>query len=99
MRDRIIPTDNRAQKVCTAIDSVLAQTVTDFELIVVDDGSTDDTPTMLHAYGNRIKVITRENGGVSAARNAGIKQARGGLIALLESDDVWQPHKLAVQVR
>lgn len=95
----IIPTYNRAKQVCAAVDSVLAQTFTDFELIVVDDGSTDDTQAALKAYGNRIQIITQVNRGVSAARNTGIQQAQGGLIAFLDSDDVWLPHKLTAQVR
>lgn len=93
----IVPVYNRAAPVCAAIDSVLAQTFKDFELIVVDDGSTDATPLKLAAYGDKIKIIRQPNRGVSAARNAGIKAARGGLIAFLDSDDVWLPHKLAAQ--
>lgn len=94
----IIPTCNRAEKVAIAIDSVLAQTFADFELIVVDDGSTDDTPARLRDYGQRIKVVTQTNRGVSAARNAGIAASTGELIAFLDSDDVWLLHKLQTQV-
>ncbi len=97
----IIPTYNRGGWVTEAIDSVLAQreTFADFETIVVDDGSTDDTQDRLFSYGNRIRVIRQENAGVSAARNAGIRAAAGDLLAFLDSDDYWLPGKLSAQVR
>jgi glycosyltransferase involved in cell wall biosynthesis len=94
----IIPTYNRGWIVRDAIDSVLGQTYADFELIVVDDGSTDRTPQILDAYGDRLRVIRQANQGVSAARNRGIGDASGPLIALLDSDDIWLPAKLGVQV-
>jgi len=94
----IIPTFNRGWVVREALDSVLEQDYRNFELIVVDDGSTDDTGSILSAYGQRLKVVTQPNRGVSAARNRGIAAARGDLIALLDSDDYWLPQKLAVQV-
>jgi len=94
----IIPTYNRGWIVRDAIDSVLGQTYTDFELIVVDDGSSDRTPPILDAYGDRLCVIRQANQGVSAARNRGIGESSGPLIALLDSDDIWLPKKLAVQV-
>jgi glycosyltransferase involved in cell wall biosynthesis len=94
----IIPTYNRAWIVRDAIDSVLGQTYADFELIVVDDGSTDRTPQILDAYGDRLRVIRQANQGVSAARNRGIGESSGPLIALLDSDDLWLPGKLSVQV-
>ena len=94
----IIPTYNRGWIVRDAIDSVLGQTYADFELIVVDDGSTDRTPQILDAYGERLRVIRQANQGVSAARNRGIGDSSGPLIALLDSDDIWLPRKLAVQV-
>jgi glycosyltransferase involved in cell wall biosynthesis len=94
----IIPTYNRGWTVRDAIDSVLGQTYADVELIVVDDGSTDRTPQMLDAYGDRLRVIRQANQGVSAARNHGIGESSGPLIALLDSDDIWLPKKLAVQV-
>ena len=93
----VVPTFNRAWALAGAVDSVLAQTSSDFELIVVDDGSTDGTEALLAAYGNRIRVLCQSNAGVSAARNAGIVAARGELIAFLDSDDRWLPEKLAVQ--
>ena len=93
----IIPTYDRCGFLRQAIESVLAQTCPADELIVVDDGSTDDTPDMLADYGNRIRVIRQSNRGVSAARNTGIRQSRGQFIALLDSDDYWLPQKLAAQ--
>ncbi len=93
----VIPTYNRAQYVTRAVDSVLAQTLAATEIIVVDDGSTDDTESRLRAYGDRLHYLRQENAGVSAARNAGIAAARGEWIAFLDSDDEWRPQKLAVQ--
>lgn len=94
----IIPTFNRAWTLSSAIDSVLAQSFQDFELIIVDDGSTDNSNALLTQYGDTIKVLPQANRGVSAARNRGIHAARGRLIAFLDSDDEWMPEKLAVQV-
>lgn len=94
----IIPTYNRGWIVRDAIDSALGQTYADFELVVVDDGSTDRTPQILDAYGERLRVIRQTNRGVSAARNRGIGASSGPLIALLDSDDIWLPGKLSVQV-
>jgi glycosyltransferase involved in cell wall biosynthesis len=94
----VLPTWNRAHLVRKAVDSVLAQTYPDFELIVVDDGSTDDTPARLAAYGERIRVVRQENGGVARARNAGIAAARHEWLAFLDDDDEWAPEMLAVHV-
>ena len=94
----VIPAYNRAWCLAEAVDSVLAQDFKEFELIVVDDGSADDTPQLLESYGDAIRVLRRGNRGVSAARNAGIAAARGGLIAFLDSDDLWLPGKLRRQV-
>ena len=98
----IIPTYNRASLLTRAIDSVLAQTFTNYELIIVDDGSTDHTQTILkeYEYQNNDKIQTfclLTNRGVSAARNFGIQQAKGQWIAFLDSDDEWLPQKLARQ--
>lgn len=93
----IIPTHNRAWSLGAAVDSVLAQKSCAFELIVVDDGSTDDTPDLLRSYANRITVLRQENRGVSAARNTGLRHASGALIAFLDSDDRWLPEKLCRQ--
>ena len=95
----IIPTYNRGWIVQEAIDSVLDQDFTDFELIVVDDGSDDNTPQILAAYGRAITVLHQSNKGVSAARNHGIAAASGQLIAFLDSDDLWLSGKLSSQVR
>ncbi|MGA9176791.1 MAG: glycosyltransferase [Desulfobacterales bacterium] len=94
----IIPTYNRAWVMKEAIDSVLAQDYTEFELIVVDDGSTDHTSDVLDSYRNVIKVLSQKNKGVSAARNRGIAEASGKFIAFLDSDDLWLPQKLTVQI-
>lgn len=77
--------------------SVLAQTYKNFELIVIDDGSTDETAEVLESFGRDIRYLRQENRGVSSARNLGLSHARGELIALLDSDDLWQPEKLEVQ--
>ena len=95
----VIPTYNRVTFLKDAIDSVLAQTFLDFELIVVDDGSTDDTPKLLSSYNNKVRVITQTNQGPSAARNRGIETAKGEWIAFLDSDDVWKPDKLKKQAQ
>lgn len=91
----IIPTFNRAALLREALDSVFAQTFTDFELIVVDDGSTDDTPAVIAGYGECIRFFRQENGGPGAARNLGIQNASGEYVAFLDSDDVWFPWTLA----
>jgi glycosyltransferase involved in cell wall biosynthesis len=95
----IIPTYNRGWIVKEAIDSVLDQDFSDYELIVVDDGSDDNTREILGAYGTAITVLQQPNRGVSAARNRGIAAAAGGLIAFLDSDDLWLPGKLKTQVK
>ncbi|MFO7645874.1 MAG: glycosyltransferase [Desulfosarcina sp.] len=94
----VLPTYNREGMVTEAIASVLGQDYPALELIVVDDGSTDDTASRLSRFGNRVTLLRQENRGVSAARNAGIRVAGGELIALLDSDDTWLPGKLQVQV-
>lgn len=95
----IIPTYNRAHCLARAIDSVLRQTFADFELIVVDDGSKDNTRELLEGYGDRIQAIYQSNQGVSTARNTGLKRARGELVAFLDSDDEWLAQKLERQVK
>ena len=94
----IVPTYNRAQFVTEAIDSILSQTFRDYELIVVDDGSTDNTNDALLRYGDRIRYIYQPNSGVGAARNAGIRCAVGKWLAFLDSDDMWLPEYLACQI-
>jgi glycosyltransferase involved in cell wall biosynthesis len=91
----IIPTYNRALKVIRAIESVLSQTFTDFDIWVIDDGSTDQTGQQLEPYLNRIHYLFQKNGGAANARNLGIQQSSGKYVAFLDSDDRWYPQKLA----
>ncbi|MGA1863692.1 MAG: glycosyltransferase family 2 protein [bacterium] len=95
----IITTFNRANYLKQAIDSVLAQDYGMFELIVVDDGSTDDTASIVKGYGTQLKYIFQHNKGASAARNLGLEMAEGEYIAYLDSDDLWEPRKLSIQTR
>lgn len=95
----IIPTYNRSRYVTQAIDSILTQTYKDYEIVVVDDGSTDNTREVLEPYMDKIRYIYQENTGVSAARNLGIREAKGEWIAFLDSDDRWMPRKLERQMR
>lgn len=94
----IIPTFDRRAFVRQAVASVCAQGDLGLEIIVVDDGSTDDTAAVLEReFGSRIRVLGTENQGVAAARNRGVAASRGELIAFLDSDDLWLPGKLAIQ--
>jgi glycosyltransferase involved in cell wall biosynthesis len=93
-----IPAYNAAWCIRRAVDSVLAQTYRDFELIVINDGSTDATLDSLAGYGDQVRAISKPNGGLSSARNAGISAARGEFVAFLDADDWWLPEKLARQV-
>jgi len=95
----IIPTHNRADLICGAINSSLNQTFRNFEIIVVDDGSTDNTRELLKGYGSSICYIYQEKKGRAEARNRGIKLARGEYIAFLDDDDIWLPQKLEKQVK
>ena len=96
----VIPTYNRADKVPLGIESVLAQTFTDLEVIVVDDGSADDTGKVLaETFGDRIRYYYQANQGASVARNKGIAEARGEWIAFLDSDDEWERDKLEWQFK
>ncbi len=90
----VLPTYNRASTLARAVGSVLAQSWSDFELIVVDDGSTDGSVDGIAELDRRICVLRRENGGVSAARNSGLSRASGDLIAFIDSDDEWRPFYL-----
>ena len=94
----IIPTYNREELLCETIDSVLAQTFTDFEIIVIDDGSTDNTEQRIAQFGNRIRYYKQENLGLNAARNRAMSLSRGEYIAVLDDDDLWKYNKLALQV-
>jgi glycosyltransferase involved in cell wall biosynthesis len=96
----VIPTYNRADKVGKTIESALAQTFRDLEVIVVDDGSSDDTGRVLsEAFGDRIRYFAQANQGASMARNKGIELARGEWIAFLDSDDLWEKDKLEYQLK
>lgn len=94
----VIATHNRAQFLGQAIRSALDQTVQGTEILVVDDGSTDSTPRVLRQFSDRISVIRQPNQGRSAARNTGVQQSCGDIIAFLDSDDIWLPEKLAKQL-
>src|SRR3989304_595361 len=94
----IIPTYNTAHYIAPAVESVLGQTYQDTEIIVVDDGSTDNTRTVLTPYMDRIQYIVQDNKGRSEARNRGIHQSQGEFIAFLDADDLWLPDKLSQQV-
>ena len=93
----IIPTYNGSKSISATIESVLNQTFKDFEIIVVDDGSTDDTTVVLKQYKNRIHYFRKSNGGPASARNLGLRNARGKYIAFLDHDDIWLPSKLTIQ--
>jgi glycosyltransferase involved in cell wall biosynthesis len=95
----IMPCYNGGAFLAEAIASVLGQTLQDFELIVVDDGSTDGSAGILARYGDRVRVIRQANRGVSAARNAGIEAASGEFIAFLDADDYWEPDFLDAMVK
>ncbi|PEQ10500.1 glycosyl transferase family 2 [Novosphingobium sp. PC22D] len=94
----IVPVYNAAETIDATIDSVLAQTDADFELILVDDGSTDDSLSRMLSRAEQheqIRLVSRRNSGVSATRNFGVEMARGTLLAFLDADDLWHPEKLA----
>jgi glycosyltransferase involved in cell wall biosynthesis len=94
----IIPVWNCEAYLSEAIDSVLGQTYRPFELIVIDDGSTDGTPAVIARHGDTIRALRQPHSGTASARNAGVAGARGELLAFLDADDVWEPAKLARQV-
>jgi glycosyltransferase involved in cell wall biosynthesis len=94
----VIPTFNYGRFVCHAVDSVLRQTVAPHEVIVVDDGSTDDTARALRSYGDAINLIRQVNRGVAAARNHGAREASGEVLAFLDADDEWHDTKLERQL-
>jgi len=94
----IIPAYNAADFIGETVDSALGQTHRDLEVIVVNDGSTDDTVERLRPYGDRIQILELTNGGVARARNAGVTRAAGSWIAFLDADDLWAPDKIERQL-
>ena len=97
----VIPTYNRAHLVPRALSSVLAQSFVDWELILVDDGSEDNTEEVVQEFlgDSRIKYLRKENSGSADSRNVGVNHSTGEFLAFLDSDDVWEPNKLEVNVR
>ncbi len=93
-----IPTFNCARFLGRAISTVLSQTYTDYDIIVVDDGSTDGTRDVVFEFGDRVRYLYQPNGGLSSARNLALSRASGEFIAYLDADDMWYPHKLEKQV-
>lgn len=96
----VMPAYNAAGTIAKSVESVLAQSYAQWELLVVNDGSTDGTCQALAPFlgDYRISLLSQQNAGVAAARNAGIRSSRGEFVAFLDSDDLWEPHKLAAQV-
>lgn len=95
----IIPNYNYARYLPEAVESVLAQTYENLEVIVVDDGSKDNSAEVLKGFGEKIKVVLQQNAGVSAARNNGVSVSRGEFLAFLDADDVWLPEKIEKQMQ
>jgi glycosyltransferase involved in cell wall biosynthesis len=95
----VVPCHNAAQFIREAVDSVLAQSHSNLQIIVVDDGSTDDSVGRIADLRDRIEIVEQPNGGPAVARNAGLRAARGEFIAFLDADDTWHPRKLEVQAR
>lgn len=94
----VVPTFNRSAFIGATLDAILAQTLRPLEILVVDDGSTDDTREVCARYGDDVRYLRQENAGVSAARNHGMRLARGEWVAFCDSDDLWHPQKLAVEL-
>ena len=94
----IMPVYNSENTVRRALDSILAQTYSNYEVIIVDDGSSDSTCQIISEYSSSVEYFHQENAGASAARNKGITQSKGELVAFIDSDDMWYPEKLEIQV-
>ncbi|MBN1894536.1 glycosyltransferase [bacterium] len=94
----IIPTFNGARTIRNTVQSALDQTYANLEIIVINDGSTDHTEEILKGFGNRIRVLTKPNGGPGSARNMGIRHCTGDYVAMLDHDDLWVKDKIALQV-
>jgi glycosyltransferase involved in cell wall biosynthesis len=95
----IIPTYNSAKYLPETLESVLKQTFKDFEIIVVDDGSSDHTPDVIKPYLDRVKYVQKSNGGPASARNLGLTHAKGEFVAFLDADDIWNSKKLEQQIK
>lgn len=94
----VIPNYNYGNYIGETIQSVLDQTYRNFEIVVVDDGSTDNSVEVVHGFGDKVRLIEQKNQHLSAARNTGIRAAKGNWIAFLDSDDLWHPRKLEFQI-
>ena len=94
----VVTTYNQGRYIEESLRSVFNQTYQPREVIVVDDGSTDDTPRRLAHFGDKIRYIRQKNQGVASSRNTGVSHAQGDYVALLDGDDLWEPEKLAVQI-
>jgi len=94
----VIPAYNAGRTLADTVESVLAQTLDDLEILVVDDGSTDATATVAGGFGGPVRCISKANGGVSSARNTGVEAAQGRYVAFLDADDLWESDKLERQV-
>lgn len=95
----LIPVYNSENYIAEAIESVLQQTYQDFEIIVVDDGSTDNTRQMVESFGEKVQYHYQENSGAGASRNKCVRLSRGEFLAFLDSDDVWSKNKLELQLQ
>jgi glycosyltransferase involved in cell wall biosynthesis len=94
----IIPNYNYSQYICEAVESVLLQTYPNVEIIIVDDGSKDNSLEVLEKFGDKIKILAQQNAGVSVARNNGVANSNGEFIAFLDADDIWLPEKIERQI-
>jgi glycosyltransferase involved in cell wall biosynthesis len=94
----IVPAYNGVEYLSDAVESVLAQSYRSFEIVIVDDGSTDASPHLIESFGSAVRSFRQENGGTGRARNRGVEAARGELLAFLDQDDVWDHAKLDLQV-
>ena len=94
----IITTYNYSRYLAEAVESVLKQSYPAHEVVVVDDGSTDSPGTILSAFGERVKYLRQENSGIAAARNLGLRQINGDVVAFLDADDIWTEDKLSLQI-
>jgi glycosyltransferase involved in cell wall biosynthesis len=94
----IVPVFNGERYLREALDSILAQSYREVEVVAVDDGSTDGTRSVVGMYGRQVRYVAQRNAGPAAARNTGIAASRGGLIAFLDADDLWHPDKVRLQV-